>query len=201
MGFLDSLFGGGKKEMGELKAEMENLKSELLKSTLDTKNDINQILTIMSEFDSDLNSVKETLRSDDRSDKPPAHVERAINSLNSISLKNEKGIEELRRRMANLEKIAANFKAVGKLSIHNYDLLKAVQQKARKMDKVDELEKSILEHISLTPEAIVSKDEYTEEMRSLKKRLLELEKSELMLNPAEGERIVINSERKKAKKR
>lgn len=195
MGFLGSLFGN-KKETDALRMEIDRVRSDLLKNTLGVKGDINQIIAILADFDNDLAAIKEALKYDDARD------DKTIEALEGISSKSEKSMNDLRARIAGLERIAANVKVMGRLSLHNYDAIKSVNEKLKKLDNVDRIdavEKAIREHISLTPESVVTKDEYLEEIKFLKKRLEAIEKHEMFSGL--GENIIISSERKRAKKR
>lgn len=200
MGFLDFILGNKKeKETDALKAEIELLKTELLKNARSAKSDIDQIIAVLAEIDRDLAAIKEDAKYED------GENEELIGRISHIGFKNEKGMEELRSRMKSLEKIAANMKVVGKLSISNYDAIKEVNAKLKKLDKIDKIdaiEKTVREHISITPEAVVTKDEYSEEMKGLKKRLEMLERHEMFAGTEMEEGgILIHSERKRAKKK
>lgn len=197
MGFLDSIFGN-KKETDALKYQIEMLKAELLRNARGVKGDIDQIIYVLAEIDRDLAAIKEDARYEGGKD------EKLIERINLIGFKNEKGIDELRNRMKSLEKITANIKVVGRLSISNYDAIKAVNAKLKKLDKIDRIdaiEKTLNEHIAIIPEAVVTKDEYAEGMKSLKKRLEMLERHEMFAGTELEEGILIHSERKRAKKK
>lgn len=198
MGFLDSLFGNKKsKETALLRAEIERMRSEFLKNSLDAKSDINQIITVLAEFDQEIRDIREYVKAERDSKDSPETILKAISNLNTISSKNEKTIDELKNRVADFEKIAATLKVMGKLSIRNYDGLKLMDVKVKKLDAI---EKNLLEHIKSTPEAVVSKDDYFEELRSLKKRLDALENSSTFLTPQIEEKILISPEKKRQKK-
>lgn len=191
MGFLGSLFGNKKeKEIELLRAEFQTLKSELSKNTLGVKSDVDQIITILSNFDEDINLLKRHLKKEKNFDEPYKHIEKIINGLVGINFKNEKSMEDIKKRMDNIEKLGEGLKIMGKLTLENYDSMKSAAAKLKKIEKLEALEKTLREHISLTPETVVSKDEYDEEMNSLKERLEDLEKNET---------ILIGAERKRAK--
>jgi|GEM_PF-2012524 len=198
MGFLDSLFGSKKpKETALLRTEIEHMRSEFLKNSMDAKSDINQIITVLAELDQEIRGIREYVRSERDSEDPPESISKAINNLGALSSKNEMAIDALKNKAADFEKMAATLKMMGKLSIRNYDGLKAIDSKVK---KIDAIEKNLLEHIKSTPEAVVSKDDYFEEMKSLKKRLDALENSSAFSAPQIEEKILINPEKKRQKK-
>ncbi len=189
MGFLDSIFGGNKeKEIDSLKLEFAALKAELSKNASGVRSEIDQIITILSQFDEDMNALKRQLKKE----KPYGPLEKIINGLVGVNLKNEKSLESLRTRLENIEKLGESLKVMGKLTLQNYDAMKAASLKLKKLDKIDEIEKAVREHISVTPETVVSKDEYDEEISSLRDRLEDLEKNETVLLSAERKRAKSN---------
>ncbi len=198
MGFLDSLFGNkAQKDVATLRTDLESIRAQFLKNSLDVKNDVNQMISVLAELDQEVKGLKDYIYEDTGSGKPASPVLKAIKLMEEFSVKNEKAINDLRIRVANFEKVSAAFKMMGKLSLRNYDALKSMDSKIKRLDV---LEKSVLEHIKSTPEAVVSKNEYFEEMRNLKKRLETIEDNITLYSPMVEEKILINPEKKKIKK-
>lgn len=198
MGFLDSLFGNKKqKDIEMLKVNIEGIRAQFLKSSLESKNDINQIITVLAELDQDIRNIQGYLKSSRESEDTPESVLNAIKSLGAAGAKNEEVFNALKSRLDEVEKAAGVLKIMGRLSVKNYDAIKSMEIKNKKLDAI---EKNILEHIKSTPEAVVSKDDYFEELRSLKKRLDALESGGVSSAPAIEEKLILNPEKKKQKK-
>ncbi len=198
MGFLDSLFGSKKpKETALLRADMENMRAQFLKNSLDAKNDINQIINVLAELDQEMRCIREYLRATRESEDSHESVLKAIKNLDAVSSRSEKAVDELKKRVEDIEKITATLKIMVMQSLKNYDALKSIDSKNKKPDAI---EKNLLEHIKSTPEAVVSKDDYFEELRSLKKRLDVLENSDVFSVPSIEEKILLSPEKKRQKK-
>ncbi|MBU4245828.1 MAG: hypothetical protein ABIF85_07710 [Nanoarchaeota archaeon] len=198
MGFLESLFGDKKqKEINMLKVTVEGIRAQFLKSALESKNDINQIINVLADLDQEIKGIQAYLRAIRESEDESEVDMNTIKKLETFGLRNEEAINILKNRLDDIEKTAGVLKIMGRLSVKNYDAIKSMDSKAKKLDA---LEKNILEHIKSTPEAVVSKDDYFEELRSLKKRLDMLENNARSPTHPMEENILIRSEKKKQKK-
>lgn len=198
MGFLDSIFGNKKpKETALLRADMESMRAQFLKNSLETKNDINQIIDVLADLDQELRGVQANIKANRESENLPDSLSKTVKQLEAASLKNDEVVNALKERIGNMEKTAGVLKIMGRLSIKNYDALKLLDSKTKRFDA---LEKSLLEHIKSTPESVVSKDDYFEELRSLKKRLGALEINAAPPALPMEENILIRPGKKKQKK-
>ena len=194
MGFLDSLFGNKtQKEVNTLKTDLESIRAQFVKNNLEVKNDVNQMISVLAELDQEVKNMKDYVYEDMGGGKSAGSLAKVIKIMETFSAKNEKALQDLRFRVANFEKLSTAFKTMGKISLRNHDQLKSMDS------KMNALEKNMLEHIKSTPETVVSKNEYFEDMTNLKKRLEMLEDNLAFTAPMIEEKILVNPEKKKKK--
>lgn len=170
MGFFGFLLGVDR----ELKAMREEIAAEIAAAMQDIqqkhdtlKKENEQILEVLALFEREIAYLKEDAGTGKKAGKFEATIE---------------------RRMQRVEKIGNELKTIGRLSVQNYDAVKSIEPSLKKLDS---FEKALKEHISLTPEVIISKDEYSEEISELKSRLDALERKEI---------IIVKQEKKREKK-
>lgn len=146
MGFLDSLFGKKKEPAIDVRAELDLMKASMVQNANSLKKDMDQICSLLSEFDRDIAFLKEETVED-------------------------KSIAKIEAKLASLEKMIKDLKMICKLTLQNYDALRAADLKLRQLQRIDDLEKLLKEHISTTPELVVSKQEYDDDMHAIRERL------------------------------
>lgn len=170
MGFLGFLFSG-EKQVKSLREGVLNdlnlIKQEIQRSHEQMKKENEDVLSVLASFEGEIEQLKQDIGNGG---------------------KNEKSASLVEKRLSSLEKVAATVKAIGRLSIQNHDSIKSMESA---VNKLDALEKALKQHISLTPEIVISKDEYSEEINELKNRLDALESREL---------IVLRESKKKQKR-
>ena len=86
MGFLDSLFGDKKqKEIDMIKVNIEGIRAQFLKSSLESKNDINQIITVLADLDQEIKGIQAYLKASREAEDEPETDMKTIKKLEAFS--------------------------------------------------------------------------------------------------------------------